>query len=128
MAGDSQRRLVFGRQRALRRARPSGCREVAPRHPLTVRCCAAALLRSRESALDVVDVLDDAVRVRLELDELERALLAAVEEALRLYPAERVFLNTDCGFGTFSNRPMNTLEIASAKVAAMAAAARDLRG
>ena len=46
----------------------------------------------------------------------------------RLYPAERVFLNPDCGFGTFSNRPMNTLEIASAKVAAMAAAARDLRG
>jgi methionine synthase II (cobalamin-independent) len=34
----------------------------------------------------------------------------------------------DCGFGTFSNRPMNTLDIASAKVAAMAAAARDLRG
>ena len=32
------------------------------------------------------------------------------------------------GFGTFSNRPMNTLEIASAKVAAMAAAARALRG
>src|SRR5690242_772752 len=87
MAGDSQRRLVFGRQRALRRARPSGCREVAPRHPLTVRRCAAALLRSRESALDVVDVLDDAVRVRLELDELERALLASVEEALAL--AER---------------------------------------
>jgi hypothetical protein len=28
---------------------------------------------------------------------------------------------------TFSNRPMNTLAIASAKVAAMVAAARDLR-
>ena len=42
--------------------------------------------------------------------------------------AERVFLNPDCGFGTFSNRPMNSLEIASAKVGAMAAAARDLRG
>ena len=53
---------------------------------------------------------------------------AAVEEALRLYPAERVFLNPDCGFGTFSNRPMNTLEIASAKVANITAAARDLRG
>jgi 5-methyltetrahydropteroyltriglutamate--homocysteine methyltransferase len=52
----------------------------------------------------------------------------AVEQALDLYPAERVFLNPDCGFGTFSNRPMNTHEIASAKIAAMAAAARDLRG
>jgi 5-methyltetrahydropteroyltriglutamate--homocysteine methyltransferase len=52
---------------------------------------------------------------------------AAVVEALRLYPADRVFLNPDCGFGTFANRPMNTREIASAKVAAMVAAARDLR-
>jgi 5-methyltetrahydropteroyltriglutamate--homocysteine methyltransferase len=52
----------------------------------------------------------------------------AVEKALELYPVERVFLNPDCGFGTFSNRPMNTREIASAKIAAMAAAARDLRG
>jgi 5-methyltetrahydropteroyltriglutamate--homocysteine methyltransferase len=52
----------------------------------------------------------------------------AVEAALDLYPAERVFLNPDCGFGTFSSRPMNTRETAAAKVAAMAAAARDLRG
>jgi 5-methyltetrahydropteroyltriglutamate--homocysteine methyltransferase len=51
-----------------------------------------------------------------------------VEKALTLYPAERVFLNPDCGFGTFSNRPMNTREIACAKIAAMTAAARDLRG
>ena len=60
--------------------------------------------------------------------ETPEQIRAAVEEALGLYPAERVFLNPDCGFGTFSNRPMNTLETASAKVAAMAAAARDLRG
>ena len=62
-------------------------------------------------------------------DEIETPaqIRAAVDEALRIYPAERVFLNPDCGFGTFSNRPMNTLDIASAKVAAMAAAARDLR-
>jgi len=52
----------------------------------------------------------------------------AVEQALALYPAERLFLNPDCGFGTFSNRSMNTRDIAAAKVAAMAAAARDLRG
>ena len=62
-------------------------------------------------------------------DEVEtpEQIRGAVEEALRLYPADRVFLNPDCGFGTFSNRPMNTLPTASAKVAAMAAAARDLR-
>ncbi len=75
----------------------------------------------KEIGLGVVNPRTDQV-------ETPEQIRAAVEEALRLYPAERVFLNPDCGFGTFSNRPMNTLEIASAKVAAMAAAARDLRG
>ena len=69
-----------------------------------------------------------AVNPRTEQIETPQQIRAAVEDALRFYPAERVFLNPDCGFGTFANRPMNTLEIAAAKVAAMAAAARDLRG
>ncbi len=75
----------------------------------------------KELGLGVVNPRTDQV-------ETPEQIRAAVEEALVLYPAERVFLNPDCGFGTFSNRPMNTLDIASAKVAAMAAAARDLRG
>jgi 5-methyltetrahydropteroyltriglutamate--homocysteine methyltransferase len=68
------------------------------------------------------------VNPRMERIETPAEIRTAVEAALRLYPADRVFLNPDCGFGTFSNRPMNTREIASAKMAAMAAAARDLRG
>ena len=68
------------------------------------------------------------VNPRTDLVETADQIRAAVEAALRVYPAKHVFLNPDCGFGTFSNRPMNTLEIASAKVAAMTAAARDLRG
>jgi methionine synthase II (cobalamin-independent) len=36
-----------------------------------------------------------------------------------LYPAERVFLNPDCGFGTFSNRPVNSSEIAFKKLQAI---------
>ena len=67
------------------------------------------------------------VNPRTEQVETPAQIRSAVEHALELYPPERVFLNPDCGFGTFSNRPMNTPEIASAKVAAMAAAARDLR-
>jgi len=39
-----------------------------------------------------------------------------------------VFLNPDCGFGTFSNRPMNSEAIARSKIAAIVAAARELRG
>ena len=53
---------------------------------------------------------------------------AAIEDALHFYPPDRIFLNPDCGFGTFSSRPMNTWETAAAKVAAMVAAAHDLRG
>ena len=68
------------------------------------------------------------VNPRTQRVERPEEIRSAVEAALELYPAERVFLNPDCGFGTFSNRPMNTRETASAKVAAMAAAARDLRG
>ena len=68
------------------------------------------------------------VNPRTEQVETPAQIRRDVEQALELYPAERVFLNPDCGFGTFSNRPMNTHEIASAKVAAMVAAARDLRG
>jgi 5-methyltetrahydropteroyltriglutamate--homocysteine methyltransferase len=51
-----------------------------------------------------------------------------VEQALAYYPAEKLFLNPDCGFGTFSSRPMNSVEIACAKLRSMAAAARELRG
>ena len=63
-------------------------------------------------------------------DDVESAAVirAAVEEALLVYEPGQIFLNPDCGFGTFSSRPMNTWEIAAAKVGAMVAAARDLRG
>jgi len=68
------------------------------------------------------------VNPRTQQVETPAQIRRVIEKALALYPAERIFLNPDCGFGTFSNRPMNTREIASAKVAAMTAAARDLRG
>ncbi len=87
----------------------------------TERAGTLVRFEGKELGLGVVNPRTDQV-------ETPEQIRAAVEEALRLYPAERVFLNPDCGFGTFSNRPMNTVEIASAKVASMAAAARDLRG
>jgi 5-methyltetrahydropteroyltriglutamate--homocysteine methyltransferase len=42
-------------------------------------------------------------------------------------PRERLFLNPDCGFGTFSARAVNSAEVAERKLAAMAEAARRLR-
>jgi 5-methyltetrahydropteroyltriglutamate--homocysteine methyltransferase len=67
------------------------------------------------------------VNPRTEDVETPAEIRRAVDEALAHYPAERLFLNPDCGFGTFANRPMNTREIACAKVASMVAAARQLR-
>ena len=67
-----------------------------------------------------LSTLANGLRVATDQVETPAQIRSVVEEALRVYPAERVFLNPDCGFGTFSNRPMNTSAIASAKVAAMA--------
>lgn len=87
----------------------------------TDRAGALIPFEGREVGLGVVNP-------RTEQIETPRQIRRAVEDALVLYAPERVFLNPDCGFGTFSSRPMNTFDVASAKVAAMAAAARDLRG
>jgi 5-methyltetrahydropteroyltriglutamate--homocysteine methyltransferase len=55
-------------------------------------------------------------------------VVARVREALKDLPAERVFLNPDCGFATFSNRAMNSEEIAEEKLKTMVSAATSLRG
>jgi 5-methyltetrahydropteroyltriglutamate--homocysteine methyltransferase len=75
----------------------------------------------KELGLGVVNPRTDAVETTAEIR-------AAVERAATMYPADKLFLNPDCGFATFSSRPMNSTAIAVAKVRAMADAARDLRG
>ena len=67
------------------------------------------------------------VNPRTETIESPETISAAIEQALQLYPAERVFLNPDCGFGTFSNRPVNSSEIAYEKLRAIVDAAQAWR-
>jgi len=83
---------------------------------------AGDLLRfgSKELGLGVVNP-------RLPEVESVDQVVERVVQALDLYPADKLFLNPDCGFATFSERPMNGEETALAKVRAMAAAARELR-
>jgi 5-methyltetrahydropteroyltriglutamate--homocysteine methyltransferase len=64
------------------------------------------------------------VNPRTETIEAPDTIRAAIEQALQLYPADRVFLNPDCGFGTFSNRPVNSSEIAYKKLKAIVDAVR----
>jgi 5-methyltetrahydropteroyltriglutamate--homocysteine methyltransferase len=64
------------------------------------------------------------VNPRTERIESPETIRAAIAQALQLYPADRVFLNPDCGFATFSNRPVNSAEIAFKKLRAIVEAAR----
>ncbi len=55
------------------------------------------------------------------------ALRRSLERALTLYGPERLFINPDCGFASFSNRPVNAPEIAGRKLRAMVDAVSPFR-
>jgi 5-methyltetrahydropteroyltriglutamate--homocysteine methyltransferase len=86
----------------------------------TPRAGELLVVPGKELGLGVVNPRTDAVETA---DEVH----ARIAEALKLLPAERLFVNPDCGFGTFATRPMATPEVAEAKVAVMAEAARRAR-
>lgn len=68
-----------------------------------------------------------AVNPRTEAIEDPSAIVARVEELTRHVAPDRIHLNPDCGFGTFSERPVATADTAARKLAALAEAARRLR-
>ena len=59
--------------------------------------------------------------------ETPHEIRRSVERALAINPIEKVFLNPDCGFGTFSSRPLNSARTACEKLRSIVAAARTLR-
>lgn len=67
------------------------------------------------------------VNPRTAVAEDPAEIVARVEEALRYFAPERIFLNPDCGFSCFANRGVNEEEVAVAKLKSMVAAARMLR-
>jgi len=54
-------------------------------------------------------------------------IVQKVEEALEYYAPEKIFLNTDCGFGCFAERCVNDEQNAFKKIRQMANAAETLR-
>ena len=62
-------------------------------------------------------------------DEIEspEEIVERVHEALKYFSPEKVFLNPDCGFGTFAERNVNTADVAYRKLQSIAAAAQILR-
>ena len=54
-------------------------------------------------------------------------ILNRVEEVMQYIPKERIWLNPDCGFATYANRPVSTMEIIDKKLARLNEAKITLR-
>ena len=54
-------------------------------------------------------------------------IVTRVKEMLQYFDPDKLFLNPDCGFGTFAERNVNTPEVAEKKLQVMAQAAAKLR-
>ena len=50
-----------------------------------------------------------------------------VRDATKFFDPSRIYLNPDCGFGTFAERPVNDATTASAKLSSISTAAKRLR-
>ena len=53
--------------------------------------------------------------------------MSRVKEVLKYFDPEKIYLNPDCGFGTFAERCVNTPGIAYRKLQAISEAAEILR-
>jgi 5-methyltetrahydropteroyltriglutamate--homocysteine methyltransferase len=67
------------------------------------------------------------VNPRTEHVESVDEIKGTIQKALKLFSPDRLFVNPDCGFGTFSNRPINSTKVAFEKMKAVSQAARALR-
>ncbi len=67
------------------------------------------------------------VNPRTDTIEPPELIVQQVKAALKYFPPEKVFLNPDCGFGTFAERNVNNHEIATKKMHTIAQAAEILR-
>jgi 5-methyltetrahydropteroyltriglutamate--homocysteine methyltransferase len=77
---------------------------------------------SREMALGL-----GAVNPRTDVVESPELIVDRARTALQWIPKDRLWLNPDCGFATFGNRPVNTVDIAGRKMRALSMASEMLR-
>ena len=64
---------------------------------------------------------------RTDTIEDPKQIVSRVKDFLKYFDPEKIFLNPDCGFGTFAERCVNTPEIAYRKLQAISEAAQILR-
>jgi 5-methyltetrahydropteroyltriglutamate--homocysteine methyltransferase len=87
----------------------------------------AGSLEAIADALEGKELGLGVVNPRTATIEPPEQIVARAREALRYVQPDRLFLNPDCGFGTFAERPLNTPEVATQKLAAISRAAATLR-
>ena len=92
------------------------------------------LCTPRAGELEVLANLPERLRIgvgvvnpKATVVECAGAILEKAERAVQLFGRDRVLLNPDCGFATFSDNPVNTAEIAEQKLAAISQVAATLR-
>ncbi len=92
------------------------------------------LCTPRAGEMEVLRSLPDRLRIGVGLCNQKHArvepldeILRKGEQAIRLFGASRVLFNPDCGFATFADAPVNSSQIAEAKLRTLAEAARLLR-
>ena len=61
-----------------------------------------------------------------EIESLEE-IISRVKEVMKFIPKERIWLNPDCGFATFANRPVSTMDVIDKKLARLTEAKNSLR-
>ena len=67
------------------------------------------------------------INPRTDIIESSQSIIEKAEEALKFIPKEKIWLNPDCGFATFSNRPVSTFEIIEKKLEQLQIAKNALR-
>lgn len=92
------------------------------------------LCTPRAGEIDVLASLPDDRRIGVGVvnqkhDVIESVddIVAKAEAAIRVFGANRVLLNPDCGFATFADNPIASAQVATAKLTAIVTASNQLR-
>jgi 5-methyltetrahydropteroyltriglutamate--homocysteine methyltransferase len=87
----------------------------------------AGTLQALQALPAAVQIGFGAVNPRTSQLESPEEVVSRVAQLTECIAAERIFLNPDCGFGTFADRPVGTPEVAFKKLCVLSQAAEILR-
>lgn len=84
------------------------------------------LLKNKKISQDCILGLG-VINPRSDIIESKDFIKSAAKKAMKFLSKEQIWLNPDCGFATFANRPVNDFKIISQKLAALNEAKNELR-